>query len=167
MTETKATTDLPTDAGEHLEELTTEYKAIRAKMDRLRTRCHTLHAHHRCAMGQINNLYNRRLEMLTVRVDEISRKVLDLWESDLPGVAKIQLPRFFVAKRTDISLKVKNVRAVIDALDRLDRLDLVEQTIAERGLRKLVREGHLRDLGPKVLQIIEEPKIQVTKRRGK
>ena len=158
-------TSMPDELRDHLDEMVVEYKRIRVKEDHVRRRLEARTIAMRLAMGELYDKYYERLGRLQKKRDGITAEFLDIWSKRLSGVRRVVLPSAVVCKRRDTKVTVHNKQEVIDALDRLDRLDLVDESIDEKGLRALAREGKLKGLPKGAVEVNVELKIQVRRRK--
>ncbi|MBN1193519.1 MAG: hypothetical protein JXA36_07520 [Coriobacteriia bacterium] len=152
--------NIPEDVRARLESLADRYAFARTKEDNVRRRMETRTARIRSAIGEVLDRYGFRLTRMRRHRMAIAREILALWDAYVSGARQLVLPAGTIRKRTNISAKVLDKRAVMDALDRLDRLDLVDEVVNERRLAGVVRDN--RDKFPDgSVEFIETPGIAV------
>jgi len=95
---------------------------------------------------ELEEVYQRRIDRLRARREEILSVVAAMWDEHLRRRTSTRLPGGRAIRQTARDGAVGDPEEVIDALDRWGRLDLVRSVVDERGLVPLYREGKLAGL---------------------
>ncbi len=138
--------ELPAEVRDELDSRLGEATALAQRARKLECRRQAATAKLAHQIHELEDIYQRRIDRLRARREEILSGVAALWDEHLRKRTSTRLPVGLAIRQKFIDVEVLNTEEVVDVLDRLGRLDLVREVVNEKGLVPLYRQGKLAKL---------------------